>query len=213
MESFVDLQCDPFELYCLYVALKAHFSTKTFDYTKYGHRNLKNITIDTFRKRSDEIIWYRMARRMDIQTAKEFFISQFVENFWMYSFEMAQNMGIAWNVYLDWRKRVSNIVPNYKRDLQFLGEKVGDWTACIKANGVNYPKIFQLVLRKYISQETYSYFVWMFDLTDKRKYKTLENKDIFDTINHKYRKYAMLLPVKVEDIVKITPRCLNNSVK
>lgn len=210
MEKDEVLLADPFEMYCLYVALKTHFNTKGFDYTKYGHRNVRNITLESFRNRKDLVIWYRLARRIDIGNAKEFFISQFVENSWIFSFEIATNLGLAWEVYLDYRKRMDKLQENYIRDLKWLGANVGDWKDVLQAT-TNYPKVFDCVLKKYIAPETYAYLTWIFDLVDRRKYKGVVAREIMFDLNQKYWKYRMLLPYSVVEMGKITPRSISTT--
>lgn len=200
------LLANPYELWCLYCALKSHFNTEGFDYTKYGHRNIKTLTPSAFDKRKDLVIWYRLARRIDIHNAKDFFIANFIENSWLFSFDIAMNMSLAWQLYLDYKKRLARVRDNYVADIKFLSDTIGSWKGCLVSKNDNYPKLFDAVIKKYIAPETYSCLVCLFELGDKRKYKTMIARDIFLEMNRKYKKYRLLVPLSDSEVLKMTPR-------
>ena len=64
-----------FEAYKLYVAIKNHFTSPTYDYFKYNGRT--KASFETFVKRSDKYFFYKLADRKD---KVEYLVANFLTN-------------------------------------------------------------------------------------------------------------------------------------
>jgi len=67
----------PFEVYCCYLALKNHFTKKTYDYFKY-HGKVRT-TIQSFNKRKDKYFFEKTSRQKSDAEILEYFVSNFIE--------------------------------------------------------------------------------------------------------------------------------------
>lgn len=66
---------EAFEAYKTYVALKNHFSSKSYDYIKYGGRTKASRA--TFEKRNDKYFFAKLAKRKDVI---QFLVANFLYN-------------------------------------------------------------------------------------------------------------------------------------
>ena len=51
-----------YEAFCLYQAIKLHFTTDYYDYFKYGGKS--KISVDAFENRKDKFYFYKLSRRL-----------------------------------------------------------------------------------------------------------------------------------------------------
>ena len=51
-----------FDVYKVYLGVKLHFTTDTYDYVKYGGKT--NATLDTFTKRKDRYFFHKLSKRL-----------------------------------------------------------------------------------------------------------------------------------------------------
>lgn len=86
---------EAYEAYKTYVALKNHFSSKTYDFFKYGGRTKASRA--TFEKRSDRYFFHKLAKRKDV-------VDYLVANF----------------VYSDRSSWVGDLVNNEQSDKRYL---------------------------------------------------------------------------------------------
>lgn len=66
---------DALEAYKVYVALKNHFTSKTYDYFKYGGRT--KVGARSFDKRPDKYFFHKLAKRKDVV---DYLVANFVYN-------------------------------------------------------------------------------------------------------------------------------------
>lgn len=69
------LKMDAFEAYKVYVALKNHFTSKTYDYFKYGGRT--KVGHRSFDKRPDKYFFHKLAKRKEVV---DYLVANFVYN-------------------------------------------------------------------------------------------------------------------------------------
>jgi hypothetical protein len=201
----IDYLQDPYSVYKRYVALKCHFTTQ-FDITRAQHT--KNITRETYNKRSDKKFFIDLAKIYNVDQSNEFLLAQFVENCNLYGFEILQNFNVAKNVYIKWKERTTNILRNYAEDMNILSNiSKKDWKKCFIAENGDYPLIFKAVTQKYIAHETYALLGDLFKHTTK-EYSDVINAPLFNQINFKYFKYRKLIPITTTMLLELTPKSL-----
>ena len=67
-----------FDVYKIYLGVKLHFTTDTYDYYKYSGK--VNATLDSFTKRKDRYFFYKLSTRYSPSEVLEFFVSNFVDD-------------------------------------------------------------------------------------------------------------------------------------
>lgn len=67
------MRLSPFETYCLFQALKLHFTTESYDFFKYGGKTKS--TVDQFNSKRDRFFYHRLCRRYDKDQIKDFIVA------------------------------------------------------------------------------------------------------------------------------------------
>lgn len=185
---------DPFDTYTMYVALKNHFTQKSYDYFKYnGHVKVKRETFDT---RKDKYFFYKLSKRKDIQ---DFLVANFVDgnkDFWVGSIrEEAPDL-----IFTKWKKRQESLTYTFTQDLDRLNS---DFDFNFKVERYGHPLLLRLYLRQDICIETMIILDMLVNYT-KVWGKKLEKDLIFDEIYFKMIKYRPFLSIDLNKFKTIT---------
>lgn len=100
-----------FEAYCLYNALKAHFTT-SYDYIKYGGK--MNLSYDKFKNRNDKYFYEKLSK---IPDTKNYLIASFLYLDKIYIKDILEKGS---EPYLKWKKYNSAFGYNFKQELKYL---------------------------------------------------------------------------------------------
>lgn len=185
---------DPFDTYTMYVALKNHFTQKSYDYFKYnGHVKVKRETFDT---RKDKYFFYKLSKRKDIQ---DFLVANFVDgnkDFWVGSIrEEAPDL-----IFTKWKKRQESLTYTFTQDLDRLNS---DFDFNFKVERYGHPLLLRLYLRQDICIETMIILDMLVNYT-RVWGKKLEKDLIFDEIYFKMIKYRPFLSIDLNKFKTIT---------
>jgi len=137
-------QLSPFETYRLFIALKNHFTTKSYDFFKYSGKT--NVSQGTFNCRKDRFHFNRLSRRYGADVMQEFIISNLIKNKqWVGDF-LEDDAADNFKEYQK-RKQAFTYVFSNELDALFKGIDTPSDVFSIKSN--QYP----IVLNKYLSGE------------------------------------------------------------
>lgn len=192
-------------MYDQYIALKAHFNTKSYDYFKYNAR-VKNAK--SFETRKDRVLFERLAREIRSVDMPGIMVSQFIENqdFWVGDY--------SHQVYLDWRRRTDSLDYLFKADISRIFRDVHDkesFRALFVHPNKQHPPILQMMLNKEITFETFTILEMLFPffhvLNKNIDVPLVWNKKRF--LAEKYSRfiqfdkeaYAAILKSKLEELV------------
>ena len=64
-----------FEVYKVYLSVKNHFTTKSYDYAKYGGK--VTVKLETFTKRHDRYFFHKLSKRYNERDILDFFVANF----------------------------------------------------------------------------------------------------------------------------------------
>lgn len=197
---------DPYMVYKVYSALKAHLSG--YFLIRRGLQDCYYFKLPktSFYKRKDITLFQRFASEYTLQEAYDFFLSQFVENTELYTFTITKEIFIAKEVYSEWKKRMKNIRENYVNDCTFLLNKYGSWRNIIKDRGKDYPVIFMCMLQRLITFETFSWLAYFFKMDTPGLYKNLVEPSSYETLVKKYLRYRLLTNLTSKEVKELTPR-------
>lgn len=104
-----------YEAYELYMAIRLHFTSKNYDYFKYGGKT--HVTKSAFSNRKDKFVFYKLSRKYNLNELKELYISNFVESErWIN--EINGPEGEA--AYKKWKKINQSLSYKFETDITYL---------------------------------------------------------------------------------------------
>ena len=142
----------PFEAYQLYVALKNHFTQKTYDFHKYQGKT--KVTYDHYQKRKDKYYFQKLAKHRDPQG---YLIANFIENNSFWAGEISHNQESN-QTYQQWAKRVQSLHYIFEQDLKKM-LLTCSFEDLIRVPDNGHPTCIVKYLQKEISLESLILFV------------------------------------------------------
>lgn len=204
MEDYPDYFQDPFTVYYDYCAIKAHFTTVAYDYTK---RNGKiNVSRKTFEKRVDKPFFMYLAKHLNRTDNLPFFIAQFIESPY-YIGEIVLEKTEAEQRYRSWSSRMDHLLEHYQLDLQTIKRLGYSWKTILGYKIGQHPPLFVLAYQRKITPETYVFIDRISDYIQKTS-KAL-NEKFYTDLNLKFKKYSVFLPIQTQKILSVTPKSLD----
>ena len=139
---------DPFDVYKIYLALKLHFTTESYDITK--HKYAAKGKKETFLKRKDLTVLRKLARDFRRQEIIDILVANFVSgDRWGGMFDVE-----AMETYKKWKankERLSYTFEQYLNSIQLRMEKDNIEDATVDDQ---HPLILKMLLGKQIALET-----------------------------------------------------------
>ena len=143
-----------FEVFKLYLAIKLHFTTDTYNYEEYGGK--VNCKLETFTKRNDRYFFHKLSKQYDQSNIVDFFVANFVYDNKKWVVNLLQNDGR--DIYLYFKKRKASFSYHFRIDLVAIrndfnnrGLSFDDGFIC--HNG-QHPRLLLLHLQKRASKQT-----------------------------------------------------------
>jgi hypothetical protein len=139
-----------FDVYKVYIGVKLHFTSKTYDYIKYGGK--VNATLDSFTKRKDRYFFHKLSTKYGQTDILDFFIANFLADRKRWIGNLLQNDGRE--VYLAYKKRKEAFTYHFRSDCVCInddfrsrGFRFDDGFVC---NNGQHPRLLQLLIQKKI---------------------------------------------------------------
>lgn len=103
-----------FEVYQTYIALKSHFNSKSYDYTRYQGKT--NVSINSWNQRNEQYEFNKVAKRHGNQSFK-YLLANFCRdaNFWIGDDQ-------AEHVYRKWIARIEGLSFTFRQDLAIIAQ-------------------------------------------------------------------------------------------
>lgn len=186
---------DAFSIYKIYLGIKSHFNSASYDYTMYGSVNAKH---QTFLNRRDRYFFEKISRKYKDDEIVNFFVSNFLfnENIWIGDLLTNETE----DVYKEWCRRRESIEYIFQQDVDKLCEnlenknmKFDDMFDCKSTH----PYIFRLLLQKELSPETYIIMDKILNFSCNFD-KKLKDDLAYSTMSNRYKKYKPF--VKIDNI-------------
>ena len=188
------IRMDAFDAYKQYLALKSHFTSKTYDYFKYN--GAVRVSRQSFDTRKDKYFFHKLSKRKDL---RDFLVSLFVygkKDLWIG--DVIRNEESE-KLYQQWQKVKQSLTYVFMSDLEkFNGDLVSSF---IVQNG-QHPHALRLLLQNEIHIET---FIIMNDLLRfvPTWNKNITEKYIWPEIRQKCKKYHPFVEYDKEKCCKI----------
>jgi hypothetical protein len=196
---------DAFTVYKTYLGVKSHFTSASYDYTKYGNVKAKH---STFLSRKDRYFFEKISKKYRDDQIVNLFVSNFLvdENVWIGDFLTTR----LEEVYKEWCKRNESIEYNYQQDVETIcnylennNQKFDDLFSC----EATHPEIFKLLMRKQINPETYVILDFILEF-NKQFDRKLSEDAAYNSMSLKFKKYKCFL--KINNIKQYKKVLLDN---
>jgi hypothetical protein len=140
-----------YDAFCLYQAIKLHFTTDSYDFHKYGGKS--KISVDAFENRKDKFYFYKLSRRLSTKDELiAFLVANFVndDNCWVGNLLEETSD----NVYRDRQKVIQSLSYTFENDCENIFDEVMNPNEVIKVVNGDYPILLTMALRKDIQIES-----------------------------------------------------------
>jgi hypothetical protein len=158
---------DAFDAYKLYVSLKNHFTTKTYDFFKYNG-SIK-ASKESFEKRHDRYFFHKLSKRKDVLG---YLVANFVSNSDVWVGDIIQNETCEAH-YRKYLKYKESITYQFSEDLDKLNSSFND---NFKVVDGQHPELLKKYMRGQINIET------MIILNDLIGFMPMWNRKIEDKV-------------------------------
>lgn len=177
-----------YQVYKMYLGIKMHFNSNTYDYVKYGG-GLK-ASIDTFNKRNDKYFFHKLGNRFKPEDLELYFISNFLveDNIWIGSLfdEKCKNR------FYETKGRHERITYMFEQDVLHLLNRVEKFSDLFKVEVGQHPILIQATLAQDINIETLIIFNELFSCFQKWD-EEIDDPVIWPEVRKKCLKYRSFL--------------------
>ena len=186
------------EVYKMYLSLKLHFTTDTFDYLKYG--NAAKASQHSFDSRRDKFFFVKLSRTFREDELKEFFVANMIVEDKVYPATLVREGSKNYQEYI---KRKQSLIYRFKEDVRTLHDISQRFDNLFIIDGVH-PPLLKAHLGGKISIETLAIFNKIFqyvgnfdkDIKEDIVWKPLRNRVV------KYEPFISIDKGKYKNIIK-----------
>lgn len=142
------MRLSAFDTYCLYLALKNHFSRESYDFFKYNGKT--NANKESFMSRRDRFYFQKVSRLYNDEEMQDVFVSNFLKDkTWIGDMVDSE----AQNSLLDYRKRHQSLSYVFSNELDILFSKETP-EKVFKSTRNSFAPILTYIIREDVSMET-----------------------------------------------------------
>jgi hypothetical protein len=143
-----------FDVYKVYLGVKLHFTSKTYDYIKYGGK--VNATLDSFTKRKDRYFFHKLSTKYGQDNILDFFVANFLADSKRWVGNLLENDGR--DVYLDYRKRKEAFTYHFRNDCVLVSDDFSarglSFDNGFLAIDGQHPRLLRLLIQKKLAIQT-----------------------------------------------------------
>ena len=180
---------DGFDVYKIYLAIKLHFTSDSYDYFK--HNGKTTARLKTFTKRRDRYFFHKLSRSYSSSACVDYFVAGFIGSDTVWIGDVVGKSGQ--DNYTKWQKRIESLSYVFENDcdtlLDFIEEKEIKFDDLFKVKKGQHPPLVKLYLANKITVES------MVILNDILNYTKQFNKEIGETVIWP-KKYKLLMNYK-----------------
>ena len=180
---------DGFDVYKIYLAIKLHFTSDSYDYFK--HNGKTTARLNTFTKRRDRYFFHKLSRSYSSSACVDYFVAGFIGSDTDRIGDVVGKSGQE--NYARCQKRIDSLSYVFEDDcntlLDFIEEKEIKFDDLFKVKKGQHPPLVKLYLANKITVES------MVILNDILNYTKQFNKEIGETVIWP-KKYKLLMNYK-----------------
>jgi len=185
------------EVYKMYLSLKLHFTSKSFDYFKYG--NSAKASPSSFDKRKDKFFFVKLSRTFNEVELRDFFVSNMVVEDKVYPATLVREGA---KNYAEYMRKMESLSYIFRDDVGKLYDLCDNFDDLFKIKGVH-PVLVKAYLGSIITLETITIFEKIFGFMD---HIDIDDKIVWEPLKNRVRKYEPFLNVDPGKYKKIIQR-------
>ena len=137
----------PIDVYLTYCAMKAHFSSSGYDFSKYDGKT--KVSRNSFWKRNDRIFFAKLSRKYNDQEIKEYLLANFVKD------EKGWVGGFNERNFKEWKNKMQRLTHIFEQEVTpLLSDFKTDGKKLFTVPKGSHPKLLKEYLGKRVSAET-----------------------------------------------------------
>lgn len=184
----------PFEVYQIYVALKTHFSRRTYDYFEY--QGSIKVSREKFMERNDVYFFEKLSKKYKAEEVEEYFVSNFLVNSNFHIIQMNEKN------YMDWKRKMQSITYLFGQDIENLSTLSSNFNDVFTCNR-GHSQLLKAYLGGRVMLET---LIMLNKITHfVSRYDTLLKEDVIwkqlSLLLHKYDPFIEEDPSKIRQLV------------
>ena len=186
------------EVYKMYLSLKLHFTTDTFDYFKYG--NAAKASQQSFDSRRDKFFFVKLSRTFKEDELREFFVANMIVEDKVYPATLVREGAKNYQEYL---KRKQSLTYRFKEDVFTLHDISQKFDKLFIIDGMH-PPLLKAHLGGRISIETLAIFHKIFNYVENFD-KIIKEEIVWRPIRNRILKYEPFIFIdkgKYKNIIK-----------
>ena len=181
-----------FDVFKIWLGIKLHFTTDTYDYITYGGK--VNCKIETFTKRNDRYFFHKLSKKYNAEEAVDFFVANFLHKDKAWIGNLAKSDGA--DIYLDYKKRKDSFTYQFRNECNSIRVNMDNkrlsFDDLFMVNGGQHPIFFKLLLSKQICYETLVVFEELLGFI-RRWDKEIEEKVVWPIYAKRIKKFTPFL--------------------
>ena len=186
------------EVYKMYLSLKLHFTTDSFDYFKYG--NAAKASQQSFDSRRDKFFFVKLSRTFKEDELREFFVANMIVEDKVYPATLVREGAKNYQEYL---KRKQSLTYRFKEDVFTLHDISQKFDKLFIIDGMH-PPLLKAHLGGRISIETLAIFHKIFNYVENFD-KIIKEEIVWKPIRNRILKYEPFIFIdkgKYKNIIK-----------
>ena len=179
-----------FEVYKMYLALKLHFTSDSYDYFQYGGNAKASQT--SFDQRKDKFFFVKLSRKFKDFELRDFFVANFIAEDKVYPATLVREGA---KNYAEYIKRKESLSYQFREDVGTLHDLQEDFEGLFTVKSVH-PPLVKAYLGAKISIETLTIFNKVFHFISHFD-KTIRDEIVWKPLRNKVVKYDPFLSVEL----------------
>ena len=145
---------DGFNVFKIWLGLKLHFTTETYDWFKYDGR--VNCKLETFTKRNDRYFFYKLGTKYNEKEIINYFVANFLSDTKKWIGDLSRKDGH--DQYLSWKKYNENLDYHFRSDCVLVADRLSAdslrFNDGFSVDMGQHPRVLRLLLARKINFET-----------------------------------------------------------
>jgi hypothetical protein len=192
-----------YDLYCIYQAIKLHFTSESYNFFQYDGKT--RVSIDAFQKRRDKFLFHRLARKYRDDEMVPFLVANFVHSDDKFTKTLLEEE--SEEIFRNWKRVTDSMGKVYQEDLVRICPEPKQFNSLFKVEDGQFPPLLNLFMQKEVTVETMVILNNIFNyiqIWDKK----ITDDIIYPKISRKIRKYGAFLSVDTKKYKELTKKIL-----
>lgn len=196
---------DPFEAYKIYISVKLHFESKTYDYFKYNGKS--SVTAKSFFARRDKFFFAKLMNKYGNSELPYFFACNFAHHGtkWVGNLNDEQ----AEETYKNFKALQESFTYRFKNDIDKLLSETDFKSLFVIDNG-QHPLLVKMLLREELSLETFTILNRFLNFIPKFD-EQISDTIMWPTYSQKAKKYDKFITVNNKKVAEALKDCLQSN--